>query len=425
MKIILLLILLTPTIYTVAQIPDKIYQPNIHSVKLFQQNNQESVALINLNSSDQLELHFDDLDDNVKNYYYSYQLCDADWKPADLSSFDYISGYQQQRLSLYRVSSIALTKYIHYQALLPTINCMPTKSGNYLLKVYLNGDTAQLAFTKRLFVIDNKAVINGRIMQPFDNEITQTHQKLQFSVDATPLNAPNPAQQIKVAAIQNYKWDEALLNLQPAFIRGSILEYNGEQDCLFESGKEFRWADLRSFRFQSDRVQGVDKTTEPNTIYLKPDYNLNTLRYIFYQDYNGWMDISTTESVNNWWQTDYANVVFTYIPSSKQPIIGKDLYIIGELTQNKINEESKMKYNAEKGVYQKELLLKQGYYNYSYATKDNSKPELPASPAISEGNYWETENDYIIFVYYRSYSGRHDELVGMKTINSITGRAGL
>ncbi|MFP5041789.1 DUF5103 domain-containing protein [Parasediminibacterium sp. JCM 36343] len=404
--------------------PDKIYMPSIHAVKLYKQGNQESVAMIKLNSGDQLELHFDDLGDDIKNYYYTYQLCNADWQPADLSSFDYLKGYQQQHLNQYRVASIALTHYIHYQTLLPDKNCMPTRSGNYLLKVFLDGDTSQLAFTKRLYVVDSRAGVIGSIQQPFDNQLTQTHQKLQFSVDITQLNASNPSQQIKVAAVQNYKWDDAIVDMQPSFIRGNLLEYNGEQDFLFEAGKEYRWVDLRSFRFESERIDRINKNVQPNIVFVKPDGNLNKQRYLLYQDNNGWMDIATTESVNTWWQTDYANVIFTYWPDGGQPLAGKNLYLVGEMTQNRFDEDSRMVFNPSKGVYQKALLLKQGYYGYSYATKDVNKPDMHASPAATEGNYWEAENDYMILVYYRSYSGRHDELVGMVKLNSITNRAG-
>ena len=419
MKKWLLLYILLPIVVLAQNIePDKIYVSSIHTVKLFQENNQESLPLINLNSNEQLELHFDDIDENAKNYYYSFKLCNANWQPADLSSFDYIKGYQQQRLSLYRYSSIALTKYVHYTAMLPDKNSIPTRSGNYLLMVFLNGDPTQLAFTKRFYVVNSKVMITGRIMQPFDSQIIQTHQKLQFSLDVSQLNAPNPVQQISLSAAQNNKWSDAITSFQPAFIRGSVLEYSGETDCLFEAGKEYRWADLRSFRYLSERIDKIDKSQQPNLLTLKPDGNRNSLRYLFYSDYNGWMNIGTTEQINTWWQTDYAFVKFVYVPDGNQPLIGKDIYISGELTQNLCNENSKMTYNASRGAYEKILFLKQGYYSYCYQTKDTDKPEAHASPAATEGNYWETENDYTIMVYYRSYSGRHDELVGVANINS-------
>ncbi len=394
----------------------------IKTVKLFQLNNQESLPIINLNSTDLLELHFDDMDGYVKNYYYTFTLCNADWQPADLSSFDYLKGYQQQRLNQYRPSSVAQTKYVHYQAMLPDRNCTPTKSGNYLLKVFLNGDTTQLAFTKRLYVLDSKANVGGKMMQPFDNDLARTHQKVQFSVDVTQLNAQNPTQQITTCIMQNNRTDNMQYNVPIAFLRGNLLEYDGERGGIFEAGKEYRWVDLRSFRFQSERIFSIDKNVQPNNIMVKPDGPRLAQRYLYYKDYNGWMNILTTENVNNWWQTDYANVTFTFVPEGNQPYGSKDIYLIGELTDNKINNYSKLIYNAAKGVYEKTLYLKQGMYDYAYVSKNNTSKNTEAS--FTEGNYWETENDYTVFVYYRSYSERHDELVGITTINSRTGRVG-
>ncbi len=396
--------------------------PCIKTVKLFQQNNQESLPIINLNSTDLLELHFDDMDGYVKNYYYTFTLCNANWEQADLSSFDYLKGYQQQRLNQYRPSSIAQTNYVHYQAILPDKNCTPTKSGNYLLKVFLNSDTTQLAFTKRLYVLDSKANIGGQIKIPYDNQLARTHQKVQFSVDVTQLNAQNPMQQITTCIMQNNRTDNMHYNIPVAFLRGNLLEYDGENGGIFEAGKEYRWVDLRSFRFQSERIFSIDKSVQPNNIMVKPDGPRLTQRYLYYKDYNGWMNILTTENVNNWWQTDYANVTFTFVPEGNQPYTDKIIYLLGELTDNKINSNSQLIFNTAKGVYEKTLYLKQGMYDYAYVSKSNTSNNTEAT--FTEGNYWETENDYTIFVYYRSYSARHDELVGITTVNSRTGRAG-
>ena len=127
---------------------------------------------------------------------------------------------------------------------------MPTKSGNYLLKVFLDGDTNKLAFTRRVLVIDKKADIAAQILQPFNTQLFRTHQKVQFSVNKSQLNVVNPQQQIKVVILQNNRWDNAAKSLQPTFIRGNSIEFNTENDAVFPAGKEFRWADLRSFRFK-------------------------------------------------------------------------------------------------------------------------------------------------------------------------------
>ena len=118
----------------VAQVPDKIYADNIHNVKLNISGNQLGYPLIKLNGADQLDLNFDDLNAGVRNYSYTWQLCNADWGKTILSEFDYIKGFTQNRITNYRNSSIALVRYTHYMVTLPEKSCVPSRSGNYLLK---------------------------------------------------------------------------------------------------------------------------------------------------------------------------------------------------------------------------------------------------------------------------------------------------
>ena len=403
------------------RLPDRIYSPTINGVKLFQQNNQYSQPILRLNSGEQLELHFDDLVATPKNYFYTYELCNADWTPANVTVFDYLKGFTQMRISQYRIASIAAMKYVHYQVMLPERNATPIMSGNYILKVFRDGDTSKLAFTKRLMVVDKQVSIGAQVQVPYDNQLARTHQKLQFSVETRELNLLSP-QQVKVAVVQNNRWDDAIVNKQPVFIKGNLLEYNGEMDFLFPAGKEYRWADLMSFRFESDRIARIERTQEPNTVYIKPDLVRSSFAYINFADRNGYTEINASESINPWWQGDYAWVHFSFVPPAKQAFPGKSVHMIGEVTGNQISDSSLMHFSTLEGAYTKDLLLKQGYYSYTYALKDNREPGLPADVSIPEGNYWETENEYTIYVYYRSLSGRHDELVGIATINSRLGR---
>jgi Domain of unknown function (DUF5103) len=394
---------------------------NIKTVKLFQQNNQESMPIINLNSDDLLEFHFDDFDNSSKNYYYTFQLCNEDWTEANVNQFDYIKGFTQNRISQYRQSSITLCKYFHYQILFPEKNCKPTKSGNYLLKIFLDGNSSNVVFTKRFYVVEQITGIGMQVLQPFDNTIVKTHHKINFTINTLKLDVFNP-QQLHVKVIQNQRLDNLIADIKPTFIREGMFEFINDADCVFEAGKEHRWADLRSFRFESDRIARKVDTSNPIDVFMKPDGTRANGRYNYYNDYNGWYDISTTELVNNWWQVDYANVHFSYIPEKNQPYAGKDVFIMGEFTGNNTIENSKMVYNAATGIYEKTLLLKQGFYWYDYVTKDKKNKEAQASYTETEGNYWETENQYCVLVYYKSFSGRHDQLVGATCNNSRLGK---
>jgi hypothetical protein len=91
---------------------------------------------------------------------------------------------------------------------------------------------------------------------------------------------------------------------------------------------------------------------------------------------------------------------------------------MGEITNYGKDKESLMKFNPDKGVYEAKLQLKQGYYDYIYAIRQfkNGKPFY--NSMISEQNTWETENAYLVLVYFRALGGRHDELVAIRQFNS-------
>ncbi|HUR09955.1 MAG TPA: DUF5103 domain-containing protein [Flavitalea sp.] len=409
-----------------AQLPEMIYNANIKSVRFHGFGDQLGLPMMKLGGSDRLELHFDDLDANIKNYSYTYQLCNADWTPAILSTFDYIRGFSQVRISTYRMSSIAFTRYTHYQAIVPDRNSVPSRSGNYLLKVFVDGDTSKLAFTRRFFVYDEKASISAEIQQPFNGQIFRTHQKIQFRVNLNErLDVINALQQIKVVIQQNNRWDNTATGLRPAFFSSRALEYNTENDAVFPAGKEWRWLDLRSFRLQSDRVESAKYETKSTDIIVKTDIDRSQQRFNFYRDANGRYIVDVSENINPFWQGDYAHVHFSFKPPNNTPLEGKNIFVFGQLSDYDLSENNRMTWNAEKGVYEKSLFLKQGYYDYTYVTTTEHDPSPKGLVDQTEGNFWETENDYTILVYYRSMGGRADELVALARVNSLSGRQGI
>lgn len=397
--------------------PDKIYREGILGVCFFTQGNQQSIPMMELGSGEQFELHFDELGKQPRNYYYSFQLCNADWTPADVNVFEYIRGFTQNRIMQYRFSSGTSTSYIHYQATLPEKSCVPTKSGNYLLKVYLDADTNQLAFTRRLLVVNNVVPIRASATQPFDPVLQNTHQKIQVSIQVKAISMF--MQQLgNLVLLQNNRWETAHIPTQPPIIRGDVVEFNAEQDAVFPAGKEYRWADLRSIRFLSDRIDRIDLQTQPPLVYLKADAERSRSRYTYYSDGNGRLYVGTTDAANPWWQGEYMHVLYTFAPASKLSYAGKDVYIWGDCTQMLVPDQSRMEWNAEKGVYEKNLLLKQGYYTYQYITKDVRRIQSIPDPQVTEGNYFETENEYLVLYYYRSFGARHDELLGAQKVQA-------
>lgn len=399
--------------------PDHVYMDNIKTVKVAPAGNPTALPVMTLGSNDKISVSFDDLDADAKNYYYSLVLCNADWKPARLNPFDYLRGFIENRIDDYRYSTLPLQTYTHYKLTLPNNNCTPIKSGNYLLKVYLDSDTSQLAFTRRLLVVNNKAIIRGVIQQPVNPRIFQTHQKVNFNVSLQGLNINNPFSQVKVFILQNDRWDNAVKNIKPTFIKGDELDYNAENDCVFPALKEWRWVDLRSFRLQTERVRDIDNAKNQTAVWLVPDENRSQQRYEYRRDLNGqYYPAILEQGYNPDYEGDYAKVHFTL--KAPLPFAGSDVYVFGELTNYECNDSNKLAYDGAAGAYEGTLYLKQGYYNYMYGVIPKGGDLLDMDN--TEGNWWETENDYTILVYFRPLGGRSDELVGMRTLNSLQNR---
>ncbi len=392
------------------------YKPYVATTQLYMYGNAQSMPVFTLGSADRFQLGFDDLEGGYKNYYYSYQLCDYNWQPATLSPFDYIKGFTINRINTYRYSSIAFQRYTHYQAILPDANSYPSRSGNYLLKVFLDGDSTKLVFTKQFLVVDPKAVISAQVVQPFTSNLFNSHQRVRFSATVSGINSFSPAQQVKAVVLQNYRWDNAQKNIQPTFVRSNVLEYNTENIAVFPGMKEWRWLNLTSFRLQSERVDRAIYNKTSTEIFVKTDIDRKGERYVYFQDFNGMYNISSYESINPWWQGDYATVNF----SLAVPKVSYNIYLAGAFTHYDRSEEYRMKWNDSTGLYETSAFLKQGYYNYTYTTDDDNN----LLGHTLEGNYWETENIYTVLLYYKGFADRNDQLIGISQINSRSDRPG-
>jgi hypothetical protein len=173
-----------------------------------------------------------------------------------------------------------------------------------------------------------------------------------------------------------------------------------------------------------DRITAQKNTDSTYNLFVQKEMPRSGQQYFYFNDLNGRYLIETTENINPYWNSDYATVHFNFVPPNKQPYGNKDLYIIGEITNYALEDSAKMRFNVNTGAYETTLYLKQGYYDYVYATKDRNDPEMKFSTEITENNSWETENVYLVLVYYRELGGRYDQLLGFARLSSMFNRPG-
>lgn len=400
---------------------DYTYLDNIRSVKFHSEGLLLSYPIIELGGAARLALSFDDIDGDVKDYIYTFVHCDINWQPSNLQEMEYLEGFTGERIQQFSFSFKTLWPYTHYELSLPNNDLRWLQSGNYLLKVYDDTDERRLAITRRFVVVEPLLGIGPQVLRASQVSKFRTHQEIDFVVDHPRLKIQNPLQEIRAVILQNGRWDNAVTDVPPKFIRPNSLIFDYQDRVVFPGGKEFRFADLRSLRLVSFNVLSVDRTDDGIFIQLKKDQFRAQQSYTTFEDINGNFVLETTDQDDNDLAGEYCEVFFTL--NAEQPYSGKEVYLFGAFTEWQLKPEYRMAYNESRNGYVGKALLKQGYYDYSYAVLDeeanNSQNKQPVPDmGVVEGNSFETENEYTILIYYRPFGSRFDRVVGAATFTS-------
>ena len=393
---------------------DKVYDPNIKTVMLHHSTGETLPPIITLGGNETLTLKFDLLSEDIGDFSYKVIHCDANWQPDDLAENLYLDGFNGGLIQDYELSFSTLQPYIHYKLEFPNFNLTPKASGNYLLVVYDDYDEEKTVLTRRFMVVERKVGINPKITKAVEIVERDMKQRVTFSLDHSALDVNNPLAEIKVVVRQNRRWDNAKTNLRPRLIQEEKLVFDDNDGCVFYAGNEFRFFDLRSVRFQSERIANIRKDSIYKA-FLSPDRTRQFEPYQSFQDENGNYFIRKSEGYNPDLEADYVNVVFTYPRSI--PFTSGPLFLFGSFSDWRIHPDFKMDFKDGVGVYTKTVMLKQGYYNYAYGIPKGGMAQLSLSE--TEGDFFDAENEYMIQVYFKGVSDRYDRLVGVSRFSSV------
>jgi len=396
-------------------IKEGVFKESIHSVQLYREGWKLSYPVIDLNSQLSLELSFDDIAGSVANYYYKIVHCSFEWTPSNISEGEYLDGFLPVQITNYEMSFNTYFSYIHFSLKLPNEDFRFLVSGNYALIVFEDLDEGKVAFVKRFMVSDALVNVAASVNRPVLSINRDNSHEINFNIETGSFSVDNPYHDIKVAVLQNGRWDQSINDLKPLFDKTGVLEYNYQMENIFPAGNEYRWFDIKSMRYQSPYVKSVEYRDGHFHVSLFPDPIKANSRYFYEEDLNGRYYIEIQEEQKDDTEADYVYVYFT-LPYNF-PVADGGIYVMGTLSGSEYNDMNRMKYNPGNHSYELTLLLKQGYYNYRYEFLQNGKTSGDGS--LTEGNYYETENDYFILVYYRGSSSRYDRLIGYQIANSL------
>jgi hypothetical protein len=397
---------------------DYIYNPNIQTVEFFQSGTRYSYPILDLNSPEEsLLLSFDDFESGRKDLQFTIIHCNANWEPSDLFSSQYIDGAPYESIINYESSFNTYQKYTHYWFYVPGTYLRPKVTGNYLLKVYYADNDDSILITRRFYVYSNKLSIAAVVNRPTYAKYRSTSQEIDFDINYSGLNLMNPINDIKVVIQQNQRIDNQLTGLRPKFISNNIMSFDYEEENLFDGGNEFRNIDLRSYRNAGWGVKKIYLDSICYNFILYPDDDLSYNSYSSWSDINGERVISGENENLKSNELDYVKAHFRLM--TPYPKDSGEVYIFGALTDWRIQERFKMNFNPVLNYYSGVFLLKQGYYNYQYVFV---RPDGYIDATRFEGTHYETENDYLLLIYFHTQELHADELMGVSFLNSVKGK---
>lgn len=388
---------------------------SIHTVQLYKKGWNMSQPIINLYPQEQLTLEFDDFAYESKNYQYRIVHCNSDWEESNLMPTEYLDGFMPGTISDYQYSFNTTFDYIHYTLDFPNQDIKLKLSGNYLIKVFELGHEDTPVLTRPFYVSEAMVSILPRIKYTVNSNFRESMQEVNFTIQHPNFRINNPREELKVVIQQNGRWDSQINNLKPLFIRNQELDYSYNRENLFDGGNEYRWLDVRSTRFAPEHVANISFFDPHYHFTLFPDKSLRLKPYFYREDFNGKYYIEVKENRDPYIEADYVYVHFK-LPA-EAPFVDGHLYVTGGLNDWQLNGTNRMEYNFNTHMYELTLLLKQGFYNYQYHFLENGQTK--AEVERFEGNYGQTENDYIIYVYYQSLSDNYERLIGVNISNSL------
>lgn len=394
-----------------------IYEPYIKTVQLFpavgqQRSPSESLnpPVVALNDASPLLLSFDCLSKGFLSFRAKIIHCNADWTPSVLNEIEFLPEYNDFPIQNYHNSFATKIPYYHYTFEVPKTRI----SGNYILMVYRNRDESDIVLTRRFMVYQNRVNVGGNIRFANNADKRNSYVQVNMSLSYNGYDVINPKEDFKVVVRQNFRDDKTLKNLKPFMVNDfdKKIDYQFfEGENLIPGGNEFRMFDARSTQQKLVNISTIMQEEQQSIIFLHYDKPQNGLAYVATNDFNGMYVIDNYETNRGETESDYVQIRFQL---KMDEISGKKVFINGGFNDWYLNDNNLMTYNPDHQAYEASIKLKQGVYNYNYATlgSDGLKNETEL-----EGSHSQTENIYEILVYNRPIGARADALIGYVTIH--------
>jgi len=383
----------------------EVLDENIASLQVVVNDDWMSLPVVTLGGDDVLHVDFDELSHDYHRYCYKIEHCEADWTVSEgLLVSDYVEGFADGNTIDDLEESLNTNQlYTHYHLRLPNEKCRLKMSGNYKLTVYDENRDNEPVLAACFMVVEPKMRVDMTVTTDTDLGVNRLYQQVGMHLNYGSVRVTDPANQVKTVVLQNGRWGNAVVNPKPQMVSVDGLEWSHCRDLVFQGGNEYRKFEmldvthttmgLESVEWDGSRYHANLWTDEP-----RPNY-------VYDEDADGAFLIRNSDNVDVDNTCEYLLVHFQL----RCPKLSGGVFVNGAWTQDRLLPKYQMHWNDERQQYEAEVWLKQGYYNYQYL---NLQADGTVGLVPSEGSFYQTENQYQAFVYFRAPGDRTDRLLG-------------
>ncbi len=383
---------------------------SIRTLQVSVNGEQRPLPVIRLKSDDVLQISFDELSHNYKRFTYRIEHVNAEFKDEEsLFENDYLMSVPDEVvIEDYDQSMNTSVLYTHYSFSLPNSLVRPVLSGNYKLTVYGEDEDGEAQPVLYTYFYVSEEIASSMLSGTTNTDVdwNDSHQQLSLSVNYSQLqNIRAPYDEVKVIVLKNGNWDGAAIFPKPTGQTGQSLVWNHSRELIFPAGNEYRKFEIGSTKSPGLHIDHIKYFEPYYHVTLMPDEPRSN--YLYDEDQNGrFVPIANNGSSPDT-KADYVWVHFTLAAPDASG--NENLYVNGLWTYGQLAAPFKMTYDPGTKSFETAVLLKQGYYAYQYL-----QPGQEDGPKV-EGDFWQTENEYTVLIYYCQAGSRYDRLVGWRT----------
>lgn len=409
-------------------LPDTYYthplSEDLHTLQVTADGDFRKLPVIDNTGNSQLEISFDILSDEQPYLQYYLVHCDAQWRQDDLSELDYINGFMPVRVEDVRPSFNTTVNYWHYCVSFPNADVELQLSGNYAVVFHSEDDPDDVQAVACFSVSEQIAFVSGEVSGNTDIDYRQEHQQLTLQCAWSQQQLPHldATNDLRLVITQNHRPSTRREVLHPSRLEGGKAWYEHQPDLIFEAGNTYRRFEFIDRHYATLGVEQLLYQTPYYEVMLTPQQARSGGYYRYDQDQHGRYLVHALRVDDEPTESEYFWANFTL--AGAMPPKGKgQIYLSGDFTYGELTEPYRMTYDPEAQCYTGRVLLKQGHYNYQFLCGPEWVPDFtdPLSlsdgqritPAVCEGNYYESHNEYDVYVYYRGPGARYDRLLGV------------